>query len=428
MRVTLILLLLIGPFVLKAQDDAKQMRYENYVYEDNFKTVLLYKSGGVDPYPVINLATGETLELSFDQLGSQNDYYQYTLIHCDASWRPTNMNQNEYLTGMNMDNINNFKFATNTYVRYVHYSVTLPNENMKPRLAGNYLIKIFRNYDESDVVITRRCYVLNTKVTIASTVKPATLAQYRFTKQEVDFEINYKGYSIPQPFQDLKVVIMQNNRADNAITDLKPQFMTGEVLQYDYQQGNLFDGGNEFRWFDIRALRGVSMNVRSKTRDTASVYHCMLNFDEGRASTTYLNWQDFNGRRVIDNRDMSGSNAGITGDYAWVNFYLNSLYKMQEGDVYIFGEFTDWQLKDEFRMRYNKAKLRYEAEVFLKQGRYEYIYVVPGSDGKPDEAAIEGIHYETENDYLILVYHRNQQFNYDELIGYKMGTSGVLKK
>jgi hypothetical protein len=402
----------------------KQMRYDNFIYEEAIKTVLLYKGGGNDPYPVITLGSAETLQLSFDELKTNNDYYQYTWIHCNSKWEPTNLSQNEYLTGMNMDNINDIRFSTNALTRYVHYNVFLPNENMRPRLAGNYIIKVFRNYDENDIVITRRCYVLNPKVTVSATVRPATLAQHRYTKQEIDFEINYKGYFIPQPYQDLKVTLLQNNRLDNAITDLKPQFMTNEVLQYNYEQGNLFEGGNEFRWFDIRSLRGVSPNVRSKTRDT--VYHCLLSIDESRASKVYMNWIDFNGRRVIDNKDLG--NSDVTGDYAWVNFYLSSMSKMAEGDVYLFGEFTDWQIQEQYKMRYNKSKMRYETDLLLKQGRYEYIYVVPDENNKPNETPLEGAHFETENDYLIMVYHRNQQFNFDELIGMSMVNSGVLKR
>jgi hypothetical protein len=53
----------------------------------------------------------------------------------------------------------------------------------------------------------------------------------------------------------------------------------------------------------------------------------------------------------------------------------------------------------------------------LKQGRYEYAYAIQNKDNLPDDVAIEGSHSQTENEYLVLVYTRNLQYNYDELIG-----------
>jgi hypothetical protein len=286
---------------------------------------------------------------------------------------------------------------------------------MKPIFAGNYLIKVYRNFDESDLVLTRRMMILNPAVTIEGTVKPATLAQYRFTKQEVGFSVNYLGFNVPDPYKDINVVLMQNGQWDNSIAGLKPLFIRDNTLDYNYFDQTLFYGGNEFRFFDIRSLRQFSQNVRAKTLD--SVYHCFLNYEESRGSKQYFNYIDFNGKRVIANRD--GQNGGIDGDYAFINFYLLSLAPLNE-DVYVYGEFTDWRLLPEYKMYYNKSRLRYELEVQLKQGRYEYKYATQTAEGQIDDNSIEGSHAQTENEYMVLVYHKNIQFKYDELVGSRL--------
>ena len=297
----------------------------------------------------------------------------------------------------------------------MHYNLLLPNENMKPIFAGNYLIKVYRNFDESDLVLTRRMMILNPAVTIEGTVKPATLAQYRFTRQEVGFSVNYRGFNVPDPYKDINVVLMQNGQWDNSIAGLKPLFIRDNTLDYNYFDQTLFYGGNEFRFFDIRSLRQFSQNVRAKTLD--SVYHCFLNYEESRGSKQYFNYIDFNGKRVIANRD--GQNGGIDGDYAFINFYLLSSAPLNE-DVYVYGEFTDWRLLPEYKMYYNKSRLRYELEVQLKQGRYEYKYATQTAEGKIDDNSIEGSHAQTENEYMVLVYHKNIQFKYDELVGSRL--------
>jgi hypothetical protein len=154
--------------------------------------------------------------------------------------------------------------------------------------------------------------------------------------------------------------------------------------------------------------------VRTKTFD--SLYHVILNPDESRGSKQYFQYLDNNGRRILGNRE--GSDFNRDGDYAWVNFYLYSLSPLQNGDVYVFGEFSDWKLLPQYKLSYNKNRSRYDLEALLKQGRYEYIYAIKNEEsGMPDEVSLEGSSANTENEYLILVYHKNIQFKYDELVG-----------
>lgn len=395
-----------------------QVELDNQVFDNRVHTVQLMKDGTDDRYPIITLNSSEQLRLSFDMFALTNEYFQYTVVHCNANWQPTGMAQNLYLKGMSFDNITDFKFSTNTFTKYTHYNVVFPNENMKPMIAGNYIIKVFRNFDEEQQLLTRRFMILNSSTLIEAVAKPATLAEYRFTKQELNFTIEYNTQQIANPLADVKVVILQNNRWDNALRGLTPQFANGNKLDYNYFDRTLFNGGNEYRFFDTRQLRGFSPNVRTKITD--SVYRAILNTDEPRSSLQYVLWMDYNGKRVIQNREGGGNQSGaIDGDYAWVTFYLGATSALPEGaEVYVFGEFTDWKLRPECQMRFNSRRNRYDLEIPLKQGRYEYSYAIANPGNRfPDETIIEGNHSQTENEYLILVYTRNLQYNYDELIG-----------
>lgn len=388
--------------------------WENQVVDKNVKTILFGKAGTDDRYPILSLSSSEALRLSFDILGNNSENLQYTLVHCDAEWNQTPMNPNEYLTGMNLDNITDFRFSTNTYVKYVHYNLNLPNDNMRPKIAGNYVLKVFRNFDEQDLLLTRRMMVLSTSTQIEAIAKPATLAEFRYSRQEVTFTVGINPSQVINPLQDVKVVVMQNSRWDNAITGLKPQFVSNNKLEYNYLDQCLFNGGNEFRFFDIRQLRQFSTNVRSKRTD--SVVHVILNIDESRGANQYFNYLDYNGKRLVQNKE--GTNSDIDGDYAYVNFYLSAAMGVPpDAEVYVFGEFSDWRLLPEYKMDYNRNRLRYDIEVPLKQGRYEYCYAIRNDNGKPDETTLEGNHFQTENEYMLLVYSRNLQYHYDELIG-----------
>ncbi|MFA6517978.1 MAG: type IX secretion system plug protein domain-containing protein, partial [Bacteroidia bacterium] len=130
-----------------------ELVYDNFIYDPQVKSVIFSKANVDDRYPVITLNSSEQLSLGFDMLGKNNEFFQYTVVHCDAHWNPTPMQQTEYIRGLTLDNINDWKFSTNTYVRYVHYNLILPNENMGLTIAGNYLLKVFRNFDETDLVL-----------------------------------------------------------------------------------------------------------------------------------------------------------------------------------------------------------------------------------------------------------------------------------
>ncbi|MCS7086722.1 MAG: DUF5103 domain-containing protein, partial [Bacteroidia bacterium] len=118
-----------------------------------------------------------------------------------------------------------------------------------------------------------------------------------------------------------------------------------------------------------------------------------------RARAGYFTEPDFNGKFVVGVREWS--QARSMADYVDVTFVLQAP-PVPSGDVYVFGALTDWRIEPQYRMEYRDG--HYVGRLRLKQGVYNYQYVV--YDGaRLDEEYIEGSFNETENDYVILVYH-----------------------
>ncbi|MFT5723378.1 MAG: hypothetical protein ACI9JN_000488 [Bacteroidia bacterium] len=393
---------------------ATELKYENYIYDSLIETVLLStNSVAYNPLAIMNLGAENALRLKFDRLEATNEFYQYTFVHCTSNWKPSSLQKTEYLEGVTMGNIEDYKYSTNTFQQYVQYDLVFPNQDMALTKSGNYLLIVFRDFDESKIVLTRRFMVFENETSITGTVKPATNPSDRFYKQEVDFEVDYKDYLIQNPFLDVHAVILQNNSWNNSILNLKPQFVNNNILQFNYENENLFNGVSEFRFFDIRSLRNYSQNVAKKFTD--SLVNVVLKVGELRSSKAYVNWIDFNGKRVIQNTD--GVNVTDNGDYTLVHFSLESPNKLMAGDVYVYGELSDWRLNERYKMTYMPERDAYYLAVKLKQSYYNYHYVVPGENGKIEYAYTEGNHAETENDYMILLYHTDAFYGYDRLIG-----------
>lgn len=393
------------------------LRFENYIYRNNIKTVILEKKGFELSDPVIELNSDDKLVLTFDDLNGDVTNYSYTFIHCNADWTPSNIIVSQYLQGFWDDRISDYKYSFNTKLQYTHYTLEFPNENLRPLFSGNYILKVYETDNPDNVIITRRWMQFENKVTVNTSIKRATVIQDRFSKQEIDFSIAYASVNIQNPFNDVKVTLTQNGRWDNAITNLKPLYLKDNLLDYSYDEENVFNGGNEFRTIDVRTLRFQTQFVKKIIEDSSG-YNLYVTNDENRSALVYAAWDDINGRflnKIYDDRDSE-----TEADYVHVYFKLLYPDPIQKGTPYVFGQLTDWRLTNEGKLKYNEDQQSYETELFLKQGYYNYEYVVV-NDGSAiiDETAIEGNHFETENDYSIFVYFRATGGRYDQLIGWK---------
>ncbi len=398
------------------------IRYDDYIYDDSIKSVLLYNTRSELSYPIINLGSGDLIKLSFDDLrrSATSNIYYFTIIHCNGNWEPSDLSQSEYIQGFYEDEIFDYKYSTNTDLAYTHYNITFPNENMSITKSGNYILKAYKVNDSDNPILTKRFMVVESKVAISMTTKRATDVNESYFRQEIDFKINHDGYDLANAFDKLTVVLMQNYRWDNAITNLKPRFIKDTELNYDYNNSeNVFDGNNEYRNIDLKSIKYQTIRIDNiKYEPSDKIVHVKVLPDEVRSFKQYYSEPDLNGNFLIKKNE--GIDSETDADYVKVHFRLPYKMPLTDGNLYLFGKFSDWKFKEELKLEYDTIQQEYVKEVLLKQGYYNYMYcfVKDGSKNKGDLSVIEGSHYETENEYSILVYHRGVNDNFDRLIGF----------
>ena len=384
--------------------------FEDKVYLDNIKTAILHKEGSELNPPIILLNSNEKLFLTFDDINDEIGEYYYEIIHCTHNWNETGLSQSEYLHGFPNNYISDFENSFNTRLSYINYNLTFPDEHYKFMKSGNYLLKVYEGNDKDNLVITKRFMVYENSVDIIAQIKRPDDVLHMDYKQEVDFKINHAGFDIDNVFNNLHVTITQNNRWDNAITDLKPKFIRDNVLDYDYSDGNLFEGGNEFRQADMKSLSHRGDRIAKIKKD--SLYEYFLLPDPKRAFLNHTSYQDLNGNFLIKQEQDSDSN--IDAEYIKVHFVLPSI-KLTE-NVYVFGALSNWQLQKKFRMTYSPERKAYELEATIKQGYYNFCYATD-KDNKINTTKFEGSFYKTENVYSIYAYYFDYAEAYDRLIG-----------
>ena len=395
--------------------------YKNQTLNPNIKTVLCHKKEDELSLAIINLSSDDKLLISFDDLDGDRKNYSYTIIHCNSDWTASDLMQSEYIDGFTEQPISDYEFSFNTIQKYTHYKFEFPGANIKPIISGNYIFKIFE--ENGKTIFYKRFMVLDTKLHIDANVRRATLAEDRATKHEIDFTIRHTNLVIADPFADIKVLIKQNNKEDNAITDLKPQFVRNDELIYDYEDGNTFWGNNEFRHFDFKSLRYQSERIKSIDFDS-TYNHVYLFNDKKRPFDHYSIEPDINGNFII--KSQEGWKSSIEADYAFVHFTL-AVDNISYGDLYLLGAFSDWELKEDFKLKYNPDQKQYEGNVYLKQGYYNYHYALKDTATKRvDVSFIEGTHYQTRNDYYVYVYYRGVGDRYDRFVGFLKTSSKEL--
>ncbi|MEM1319951.1 MAG: DUF5103 domain-containing protein [Bacteroidota bacterium] len=422
---------------LTAQTKASAVNY-NHIFKDNIQTVRLYANNLVLSNPIIELNSSAYLQLSFDDLDGDDKDYLYTIHLCDADWKPTQLAELEYINGFNGERILDYEYSFNTRTQFTHYRLRIPNQNIRWTKAGNYLLRVFLDNENRDPVLVRRFMVVDPTVTvIPKPTRPANVIKLR-THQEFDIEISHPGINIRNPQTELKVYVMQNNQINGMKGSLKPMFIRRELLVYDYQDKVTFQAAKEFRFLDLRSFRYRTPKVEGiEIYDNG--YEVYLHPEEKRAFRPYIFNIDINGRYVIenldrtaqidrrleaaqgvqfDNFDEADQLHNLEGDYANVNFAIDSPTELENAKVYLFGAFTDWQLRPFAEMEYNEERRVYEGQLFLKQGYYNYLYAVV-YDNKPgviNFSEMEGNWHEAENEYTFLVYYRPFGTRYDRLI------------
>ena len=375
----------------------------------NIKTVQLKPINGNSFAPIVPL--GSILELSFDDLDADNKEYQYRIEHMTHDWKPSNLISNQYINGFDNDYINNITNSFNTLQDYTHYSIKIPNQNTIITKSGNYLISVINNDDE--IIFTRRCVFYENLTTVGVAVYRSRNVKTTDTQQTIQFLINYPNITINNPGQEINVILFQNNNWSTAISNLKPQFFKPNQLLYNYINKTNFWAGNEFFNFDTKNIRNTNINITHVKKET--IFHHYLYTNEARINKHYTYYPDINGEFTI--RTLESDEENTEADYATMHFSLEANTPYNGKDVYVYGNFNNYNFSDENKMSYNERDKIYESSITLKQGFYNYNYATIDNENTVNLTEIDGSFYETENEYTVIVYYRPLGENFDRVIG-----------
>ncbi|MEQ9301847.1 MAG: DUF5103 domain-containing protein [Cyclobacteriaceae bacterium] len=398
---------------------AQTLRYEDKIYDENVKSVQLYPLSQ-ERYPeyqsaIIDVRQQTPLQLKFDELYYDYSDYIFKLIRCTADWKKSNMVELEYLFEYNEFPIQNYQYSQNTKVPYTSYEVTLP----RVKQPGNYLLAVYRRSDGEQLILTKRFVVYTNSVEISPVFGNRIINTSNPKMHQFEFKVNYSNMETFSPTQDFKLVIRQNQRWDNMLTDLTPSMIREDIGTIEFRGfsgENALQAGNEFRLFDLRGYTYRGQNISSIDRKP-DVTEAYVIPEESRNGLAYGIYEDQNGKYY--NQTLEPGSIDLEADYVKVNFSLR-IPKVKE-KLYVLGAYNIWQKEKDNLMTYNPSKEQYQAQILIKQGFYNYIYWLDNDT----PWNYEGSHFETENQYEIFVYYRAPGTQFDIPVGYLSLFSGI---
>ncbi len=362
-----------------------------------------------------------TLEISFDEMSHDVHQYSYRVVHCNRDWTESDISSYEYVEGFTTADVIDYEHSMNTQQAYTHYWFSFPNEDMQLKASGNYVVQIYEDGDQEQVVAEVCVRVVEPLVGIEANIRANTDTELNGRYQQLDIDIQTAALNL-RDAGDMKVVVEQNGRWDNQVLLERPTFVEPNRLRYVNQKALIFEAGNEYRHFDIYSAYYAGYHV-DRVVYKQGEYHALLDIDEvrgtmnknaGREGTVYLTERDANGQWLIncDKTDYADTEA----EYMWVHFVLPVEQYMMDGYVFVGGELFGNQYGALNRMEYDADEKCYYLYAYLKQGGYDYMYYVVGKNGAK-ALPLEGSHWQTENEYAIWVYYRPFGARYDRLVG-----------
>lgn len=404
--IVLLVVLLLSIQTLTAQ------RHE--VLATNIRSLQVVANEDWQSMPIMELEDG-VLDIDFDDMTHEYHRYTYSLEHCEANWQTTTtLFESDYVEGFAKGNtIEDVEQSLLTNTLYTHYHLSIPNKKCRPKISGNYRLTV---YDADENPVIKVCFMVKEpferSMGVGLNVTTNTDVDINGQFQQVEMDLKYGGYSVTNPEKQIKTIVLQNRRWDNARSNAKPQYVMSDGLRWIHCPNYIFVAGNEYRKFEILSTNVATMGIDHIGWDGKD-FHAYPYIASPRLN--YLYDQDANGAFLIRNSD--NRNIHTESDYMQVHFVLEYPQRVA-GDVYVNGDWTNDRFLPQYRLEYNEETHCYETVIPMKLGYYSYQYLMVDTDGKPKMLPIEGSFYQTENSYQALVYYREQGGRTDRLVGY----------
>ena len=393
----------------------EEFRFEQKIFSKDFKSLTFSTKSLLIGEPLYNMNSKNPVIINFDLLRNHGESIQYEIIHCNKDWTKSDILTMDAIDGFDLDYIENQEISYGPVQQYINYNFELPNDNTNFLVSGNYIIKIFNEGKPENPLATLKFYVSEQVSTINFLIDRSRDVEQSKYLQAFELECTYNSSDILDPYENISINIQQNHQEFDQYWLSGPNFIKENKLVFLPSDDQIFNGGNEFRFFDMSSFRNGSQRIENINFND-SIFNINLKKDVKRSFKQYLQYKDMNGRFFIRTYDFD--NANSQAEYGLVNFRL-PMKQISNDSIYLFGQLSNFAIDNNFLMTYDSINNYYQNKSLLKQGYYNYIYVVKNSNGISTRK-IEGAHFESNNEYILKIYYNDPLNLCDRILSYKV--------
>ena len=137
-----------------------------------------------------------TLEISFDEMSHDVHHYSYRVLHCNMDWTESDISSYEYVDGFTTADVIDYEHSVNTQQAYTHYSFAFPNQDMQLKASGNYVVQVYEDGDQEQVVAEVCFRVVEPLVGIETNIRANTDIEFNGRYQQLDIDVMTKALKL----------------------------------------------------------------------------------------------------------------------------------------------------------------------------------------------------------------------------------------
>lgn len=367
-------------------------------------SVELFPNGRPNAAPFLELNSNDQLTLRFESLGFDSHSFQISFTHHNPDWSKSGLSPDQYFIGFDQHDIPGGILSRTTQPYYRSYPYTFPNQNVRFRVSGNYMLHV-HNRDTGELEFSLPFFVYENEGSVASSTETLRSARYQLRLMHRPVS----RYSLPdfvdQPQFDLSFYYSQNQFWGQMTEAQELDFSDPNQAQFELSSNRPFVGDYEFRVLNLNNVDQLSRSVLDIDK-TSEPWKVVLR-DEAEGFTRPVS---------IGSPQLYGPEHSMNRNYLDVRFSLDAGDYQNDGqEIYLVGDFNSWKLNTQYRMTFDENIGRWVQSVIMKEGTYRYKYVLVDNN-RVDDLAFDTLFPENRQEYHAFVYFRDINQFYHRLL------------
>jgi len=373
------------------------------------RTVQLYRGDDEQSLPVFSLNGGAPLTLEFDLMAEEGRPLSIYFQHADRHWR-RDLTASQTLESFQDDRLLEYRSSRGTQVPYVHYKYRLPNDDIRFRISGNYILRVTERGRRDSVLFEHPFFVAEEEGRLQLGAQPLTISGQRVPSLQPVARYTPPSSVQGDPFGHT-VCFIRNGRLTDTRCEERPLLVQQPELEFELGRERAYapiTANYELDLSDLRATSEIVQVDRTQSPPQAQLEPDYARFGEGRGRTMG------NGQPIVRGALPSQLNPEVSAEYVETTFaFVPSGERPYTSPLLVTGNFNGLNSGRSTRMDWNSSRGQYEGTVLLKQGRYQYFY---STDDPTYRKQVLASQPRITGTYLAFVYYRDASLNTDRLL------------